>query len=152
MKPKLIPILIVFVGLASLLWHIRPTGSTQHVARVKSSQESESKQLRPVLDMILELESSLSFLRQMPDEIWFRNFFKPKIRLKRTASEEPATQKKKWLPRLTSILVNRHRSYAILDNQVVGEGEMIRNMRVIKIEMGKVTLQSGYQTIVLTLD
>ncbi len=128
------------------------TRLTQYVAKVEPPPMTIQRELESVIDLISDLDSSLAEIRQMPDERWAQNFFKPVIKRRRMTTRETKRQKEESLPHLTSIMVKKWKGYAILDNQIVQVGDMVKNMKVTKIEMGKVTLRSDDRTIILTVD
>ncbi len=152
MKPKLIVIIGTFLSLVSLPLSLRQTKLMEYVAEIESSPESSEEELLDVFDLISELDSGLGDVRKKPDEKWARNLFKPVTKRSTITKKKSEKQMKGPLPQLTSIMVNQDGCYAILDNQIVQTGDVVKNMKVTKIEMGKVTLGSGDQTFVLTVD
>ncbi len=141
-----------FLFLILLPLGLKQIRSTQYVAKVETSPKRIQKQDKSVFDLISDLDSSLTEIRRMEDVRWARNIFKPIIKRREAIKKETEKQKEASRPHLTSILVNKRNCYAIVDNQIVRVGDMVKNMKVTKIEMGKVTLRFGNQTITLTVD
>lgn len=152
MKPKLVVLIATFLSLVLLPLGLRQTRLTEHVAKLEPSPEKNQEELLYILDLISDLDSSLAKIRQKPDEEWTRNLFKPVTKRRRMTKKRTEKQKTGSWPRLTSVIVNGDDCYAILDNQIVRIGDVVKNVKIVKIEMGKVTLSYGDQTIVLTLD
>jgi|GEM_PF-5819353 len=152
MRPKLVVVIATFLSLVFLPLDLRQTRLTQHVAKIEPSPERSSEELLYIFDLISELDSSLAEVRQKPDERWARNLFEPVSKRRRMKKKKTEKRREESLPHLTSIMMNKKNSYAILDNQIVQVGDVVENMKVTKIEMGKVTLRSGDQTIILTMD
>lgn len=152
MRLRLVVLLVTFLFLTFFPLGLRETGLTENVAKVGTSGMKVKEELDSLADLISNLDSSLASFRQMPDQRWERDFFQPVMEHKVIKTEVTENPKKEPLPRVTTIMVNKENSYAILDNQIVRIGDMVKNMRVIKIEMGKVTLRVGNQIIVVTID
>ena len=152
MKPKLTVIIVTFLSLVSLPLGLRQTKLMEYVAETEPSPESSEEELLDIFDLLSDLDSCLAKVRQKPDERWVRNLFKPVTKHRTTTKKKSEKQMKGPLPHLTSIMVNEDDCYAILDNQIVRTGDVVKNMKIVKIEMGKVTLRHGDQTIKLTLD
>lgn len=152
MKPKLIVVIVTFLSVVFLPLSLRQTRLTQHVAKIEPSPERSSEELLYIFDLISELASSLAEVRQKPDERWARNLFEPVSKRRRMKKKKTEKRREESLPHLTSIMVKKWKGYAILDNQIVQVGDMVKNMKVTKIEMGKVTLRSDDRTIILTVD
>jgi hypothetical protein len=152
MKAKLVAGVTTFLFLLFLLLFSKQIRPIQYVARVETPSMEKQKELKSVTDLISHLDSTLTELRQMPDERWARNFFKPLLKLQGTTTEPNNKESETPLPHLSSILANKEKRYAILDGQIVRVGDVVKSMKVIKIEMGSVTLRYGDKTIVIPLD
>ena len=94
----------------------------------------------------------LSQEKESIDTGWVRNLFLPLLQKQGTNVSLDVKGELKLDLRLRGIVMMDERAYALIGDEILKEGEMIDDMRVEKIEMGRVILKKGEQEELLYVD
>ena len=132
-----------------------------------SQQEDIAKKLKEIREQLKAKELSskvnlddfdemadfiLSQEKESIDTGWVRNLFLPLLQKQGTNVSLDVKGELKLELRLRGIVMMDERAYALIGDEILKEGEMIDDMRVEKIEMGRVILKKGEQEELLYVD